>query len=287
MKDSKSDSCPACAVLLAGGRGTRFWPRSRTRLPKQLLEVRRAGDHAASDGRTRRPLFAAKNFCVVTNAEQAARVRRELPFLSAGQIFSEPIGRNTAAAVHLAHAHGDALMAVLRRTITSSKPRDTGGLPRGARARAASRQPRWFMGVPPAHPETGFSYIERAGSAGRLRRLPRLRGAAFCGKAFTRRRAWLCRRSRRYFWNAGMFFWRVSTFLDDLKKFLAATHAALMALGTNTERGGHAPTLARTYRRGSRITSPMTPSWSRRRAARATASSVLPGGSGLERHGWA
>ncbi|MGA7639355.1 MAG: sugar phosphate nucleotidyltransferase, partial [Candidatus Acidiferrales bacterium] len=115
---STREKIPACAVLLAGGRGTRFWPRSRTRTPKQLLNI--TGDETMLRQTVSRlaPLFAPRNFWAVTNVEQALAVRRELRGIPASHILAEPVGRNTAAAIglaaiHLAHDHGDALMAVL------------------------------------------------------------------------------------------------------------------------------------------------------------------------------
>jgi mannose-1-phosphate guanylyltransferase len=253
MKDAKSDSLPACAVLLAGGRGTRFWPRSRTRLPKQLLNIVGRETMLHQTVKRVRPLFAAKSFCVVTNEEQAARVRRELPFLSAGQILSEPVGRNTAAAiglaaVHLAHAHGDALMAVLPADHYIANAARYRRIVRAALALARHPGNLVVIGIPPTHPETGFGYIERAGSAGRPGGFPAYAVRRFAEKPLLGvARGYV--RSRRYFWNAGMFFWRVSTFLDDLKKFLPATHAALMALRETIGTRRYASTLARTYRR--------------------------------------
>src|SRR5271156_710275 len=106
------------AVVLAGGRGTRFWPRSRTRTPKQLLNI--AGNETMLRETVARlePIVPLRNFWVVTNAEQSAAARRELRGVPSSQILAEPLGRNTAAAIglaaiHLARVNGDALMAVL------------------------------------------------------------------------------------------------------------------------------------------------------------------------------
>src|SRR5579864_9283505 len=109
---------PACAVLLAGGRGTRFWPRSRMRTPKQLLDIVGQGTMLYATAARLTPLIPLQNIWAVTNVEQAGPVRRELPDVPASQILAEPVGRNTAAAIglaaiHLVHRHGDALMAVL------------------------------------------------------------------------------------------------------------------------------------------------------------------------------
>src|SRR5471030_2514313 len=92
------------AVILAGGRGTRFWPRSRTRTPKQLLNI--VGNDTMLEQTAARltPLFPASRQWVVTNSEQAGEVRRQLPRVPASHILAEPIGRNTAAAIGLAAA---------------------------------------------------------------------------------------------------------------------------------------------------------------------------------------
>src|SRR5207247_10451012 len=107
------------AVVLAGGRGTRFWPRSRTRTPKQLLNI--VGKKTMLEQTVARltPLIPAEHIWTVTNAEQAAEVRRQMPPRFRRRILTEPIGRNTAAAIALAATHGrraqggDALLADL------------------------------------------------------------------------------------------------------------------------------------------------------------------------------
>src|ERR1700739_403987 len=74
----KRSTLPACAVLLAGGRGTRFWPRSRMRTPKQLLNIAGHDTMLRATMRRLQPVLALKNFWAVTNVEQAAGVRREM-----------------------------------------------------------------------------------------------------------------------------------------------------------------------------------------------------------------
>src|SRR6266478_8507390 len=93
------------AVILAGGRGTRFCPRSRTRTPKQLLNI--VGHDTMLEQTAARlgSLFPASRQWVVTNSEQAAAVQQQLPSVPRSHILAEPIGRNTAAAIGLAAAH--------------------------------------------------------------------------------------------------------------------------------------------------------------------------------------
>src|SRR4029077_17780948 len=86
----KKASLPACAVLLAGGRGTRFWPRSRMRTPKQLLDIAGQGTMLYATAARLARLIPLQNIWAVTNVEQAGALRRELPGVPAAQILAEP-----------------------------------------------------------------------------------------------------------------------------------------------------------------------------------------------------
>src|SRR5215472_13055614 len=111
----KKENPTRCAVILAGGRGTRFWPRSRKRTPKQLLDIVSEKTMLRETADRLLPLFPATRLWVVTNDQQAKGIRRELPRVPKTQILAEPVGRNTAAAIglaaiHFAKKYGDALM---------------------------------------------------------------------------------------------------------------------------------------------------------------------------------
>jgi mannose-1-phosphate guanylyltransferase len=231
-----SKKLPVYAVILAGGRGTRFWPRSRTRTPKQLLNI--VGDRTMLQQTAARlaPLFQPRDIWVVTNTDQQAEVRKQLPRVPGAQILAEPAGRNTAAAIglaaiHLARQSDDALMAALPADHYIAQAQRYRAIVRVALEKASQPGAMCVLGIPPTHPETGFGYIERANK-------PSARNAAsvpvYDVRRFTEKpklqvaRKYLA--SGRYYWNAGMFFWRVSTFLENLKKFLPKTHALLMEL---------------------------------------------------------
>src|ERR1700716_884901 len=93
------------AVILAGGRGTRFWPRSRARTPKQLLNIIGKQTMLEQTVARLRPLIPAESFGTVTNREQASEVRRQWPVGARKRVLTEPVGRNTAAAIALAALH--------------------------------------------------------------------------------------------------------------------------------------------------------------------------------------
>jgi mannose-1-phosphate guanylyltransferase len=250
---SNRERLPACAVLLAGGRGTRFWPRSRMRTPKQLLNI--TGDETMLRQTVSRlaPLFGLRNFWAVTNIEQASAVRRELRGIPASQILAEPVGRNTAAAIglaaiHLAYARGDALMAVLPSDSYVTNAAEYRRLVRAALDLARTPGHLVVLGIPPTRPETGYGYIEAGKASARAGGV-----AAYTVRRFTEKPALpVARRylsAGRYFWNAGMFFWRASTYLENLQRFLPATHAALSDLAKTIGTRKYAEALRRIYPR--------------------------------------
>src|SRR5580693_1832838 len=159
------------AVILAGGRGTRFWPRSRTRTPKQLLNIIGKTTMLEQTVARLQILVPAKNTWTVTNAEQAAALRKQLLAPARKRVLTEPVGRNTAAAIALAAIHvrhaarGDALMAVLPADHFIANPERYRITVRAALDVARRPGRMVVLGIPPTRPETGFGYIERMGDA--------------------------------------------------------------------------------------------------------------------------
>jgi len=250
---------PAHAVILAGGRGTRFWPRSRQRTPKQLLNI--VGQESMLQQTVARlaPVFPPSRIWIVTNSQQMASVRKQLPRLAPRNILAEPVGRNTAAAIGLAAAHllasassesPDALMAVLPSDHFIAHTAAYRRVLRAALRVAARPGALVVLGIPPARPETGYGYIER--DARSSRRGQRIGGqSVFPVRRFTEKpslsRARSYIRTGRYFWNAGMFFWRVSTLMENLQRHLPKTHSALLRLAETVDTPRYAATLRRIY----------------------------------------
>jgi mannose-1-phosphate guanylyltransferase len=220
------------AVILAGGRGTRFWPRSRMRTPKQLLNI--VGKTTMLQQTVERllPLIPPARIWSVTNAQQAAALRRQLPAAARKRVLTEPLGRNTAAAIALAAIHiraaakGDALMAVLPADHYIAQPERYRKIVSAALdvSRASGRMV--VLGIPPTRPETGFGYIERMNPSLSVGGFPVYPVCRFTEKPeLTLAKEYVA--SGMYQWNAGMFFWRVSTFLNALQQFLPKTFEAL------------------------------------------------------------
>jgi mannose-1-phosphate guanylyltransferase len=243
----------ACAVILAGGRGTRFWPRSRTRMPKQLLNIVGADTMLRQTAARLSPLFRSIHIWIVTNEDQAAEVRKQLPRVPKTHVLAEPAGRNTAAAIglaaiHLRHEYGDALMAVLPADHYIAHAAQYRNIVKAALRIAAQPGQMAVLGIPPTRPETGFGYIERGSSA-----QPAGKYISYSVRQFTEKPALEVARkyvsSGQYFWNAGMFFWRVSTFMNNLRRFVPKTFAALEELSATIGTPRYARALRAIYPR--------------------------------------
>jgi mannose-1-phosphate guanylyltransferase len=240
------------AVILAGGRGTRFWPRSRTRTPKQLLNIVGKGSMLQQTVARLAPLVPAQRIWTVTNAEQAAALRKQLPAAARKQVLTEPLGRNTAAAIALAAIHvrhaagGDALLAVLPADHFIAHAEKYREIVRAALEVAREPGRMVVLGIPPTRPETGFGYVERQGESITTQGAP-----VFAVRRFTEKPQLAVAQqyvaSGNFHWNAGMFFWRVAAFLDALKEFLPATHALLEELAQHIGKCSHEAKLKRIY----------------------------------------
>src|SRR5215475_1527151 len=163
------EKLPIHAVILAGGRGTRFWPRSRTRTPKQLLNIVGKQTMLEQTVARLRPLVSPDRIWSVTNHEQTTALKKQLPAAARKCVLTEPVGRNTAAAIALAAIHirhatkGDALMAVLPADHFIAQPEKYRSLVAAALNVACEHGRMVVLGIPPTRPETGFGYVERMG----------------------------------------------------------------------------------------------------------------------------
>jgi mannose-1-phosphate guanylyltransferase len=210
-------------IILAGGRGTRFWPLSRKRRAKQLLALDGKQTMIQQTVARLLPLAAAKNFRVITNDDLGAEIARQLPKLAKKQIVAEPVGRNTAPAIGLAaflllREDPAAILGLFPSDhVIADQRRYRETLERGI-ALAGAGDNIVVLGIRPSRPETGYGYIEAGApfdkEISQVRR--------FTEKPDSARAAEFLR-AGNYFWNSGMFLWRARTLADALIEHLPST----------------------------------------------------------------
>jgi len=225
-------------LILAGGRGTRFWPRSRRRHAKQVLAI--LGERSLIQSTVDRlePLIPPERLWILTNEHLREEIVRQLPAVPRRQILAEPAQRNTAPAIglaaHILHSlDPDAVMGVYPSDHVIARPRRYLQFARAAFS-AAEAGKIAVLGIAPRWAETGYGYIEfpRSLNPGSLEPAPVLR---FREKPDARTAARYVA-AGRFYWNAGMFFFRAGVLLDALRRYLPKTAALLDSLPRFTDR---------------------------------------------------
>ena len=247
MSDTLS-SPSVVAVVMAGGRGTRFWPRSRNARPKQFLAI--VGTETLLHQTVRRleGHTSPERIFVVTTEDLAEETRRMLPELPPENVIVEPEGRNTApclalALVEIERKFPDGVMAVLSADHwIGDRELFLEDLDTAVKHAAGERELVTF-GIRPTYPETGYGYIESEGQ-----------GPVFKVKAFREKPpvevALQYLESGRHFWNAGMFVWTLADFRAGLLRHAPEVLAPLDAW---MQAGADPTTLAAAYRQLPRV----------------------------------
>ncbi len=210
-------------VILAGGRGTRFWPLSRKRRAKQLLPLNSDRTMIQETVDRLSPLAAAEKFWIITNSDLRGPILQQLPALTPGQILAEPAARNTAPAIGLAaflleRIDPAAVLALFPSDhVIFDEPQFLANVSRAVEI-AASGPNIVVMGIQPTRPEIGYGYIEAGAPTSdgvlqvvRFTEKPDLEDA----KKFVA--------AGNFYWNSGMFVWGARTLADALREHLPNT----------------------------------------------------------------
>jgi mannose-1-phosphate guanylyltransferase len=220
MNSSDSNFYP---VILAGGRGTRFWPLSRKRRAKQLLALDGAESMVQQTVARLLPLASAESFWIVTNHDSRPEILRQLPILAPMQVIAEPAARNTAPAIGLAaflllQSDPRAVIGLFPSdNVIGSQENFRDDLRRGIEL-AATRGNVVVLGVSPTRPETGYGYIEVSPED----RSPCRAVNCFREKPDAERAAGFLK-AGNFYWNSGMFLWSAQTLVDALHEHLPKT----------------------------------------------------------------
>ena len=210
-------------VILAGGRGTRFWPLSRKKRAKQLLALDGKQTMIQQTVARLLPLAPAKRFWIITNEDLRPAIAKQLPKAPKEQILAEPVGRNTAPAIGLAaflllRENPAAVIGMFPSDhVIADEARYRDTLARAVQLAAAGDN-IVVLGIRPNRAETGYGYVE-AGSAFeadvlRVRRFTEKPDAAKAAEFVA---------AGNYFWNSGIFLWSARTLADALREHLPKT----------------------------------------------------------------
>ncbi|MCP4402009.1 MAG: mannose-1-phosphate guanylyltransferase [bacterium] len=215
-------------VIMAGGRGTRLWPQSRERAPKQLWEILEGASMLQATVKRVESIVPPEQVFILTLESISEQIALQLPQLPEKNIILEPVGRNTAPCVGLAALYintPDACMVVLP---SDHVILDKEGFLQAlhiAIEMAQAGENLVTFGIKPSGPETGFGYIQRA---------EQIRDQVYKVHQFTEKpdleTAKHFVESGEYYWNSGMFVWKVSTLMAMIEHYLPDLHQGLMKI---------------------------------------------------------
>lgn len=208
-------------LIMAGGKGERFWPRSRNALPKQFLSIDQSGDTLIQKTVNRiSPLVDIKDVFVITNEKYASIVKEQLKGIPSDNVISEPVGRNTAPAIGLSlevikRKYDDCVMIVLPSDHIILNEKQFILDMKSVVEFAKDNDALLTMGIKPTNPNTGYGYIQLG---------DRVTSSIYKVNSFKEKpsldiaKQYLA--SGDYAWNSGMFIWKLSSIEKAFKQYL-------------------------------------------------------------------
>jgi len=242
------------AVIMAGGVGARFWPRSREKSPKQILEIVGSGTMIQNVINRIDPIVQRDRILIVTNKAQKASIMKQVPFIPSQNIIVEPMGRNTAPCVGLASLFvnrfdPEAVMIVLPSDhIIQNVEEFLRILQLGVEV-AYSSGALITIGIQPTRPETGYGYIQVIDENDGTN--PYFDRGVYKVKTFAEKpdlpTAERFLKSGDFLWNSGMFVWRVDVILKEIQEHLPELYDGLMKIERSINTKDFKPVLATVY----------------------------------------
>lgn len=239
------------AVIMAGGGGTRLWPLSRHKRPKQLLKLIDNTSMFAMAVNRLRTILPVERILVVTVADQAAQLQKDVPEIPNENYLIEPIPRGTAsvvglAAIHLQKIAPNASMAVLT---ADHYIRNISLFHELLEAAWETAQDNWLvtLGIHPTFPSTGYGYIQHADTIGKYQTLAVHRVLKFKEKPdLATAKAMV--QSGDHDWNSGMFIWKVSSILAEFERQMPELYQGLTRIAASLGTAAEATTIEEIWR---------------------------------------
>lgn len=236
------------AVIMAGGVGSRFWPRSKKKTPKQLLNIFGTNTMIQETVKRLKGIVPEKNIFVITNKVQRDEIVRQLPEVPEENVIEEPFGRNTAACIGLASVIvkskcADAVTLILPADHIIRDTEDYHRTLKEAAEFADRSKGLVTIGIRPSRPETGYGYIQ----------MEENEAADHIHKVYTFAEkpnyatAVRFLESGDFYWNSGMFIWHVDAILSEIEKYMPDLHEGLDELKPSLNSPHFNETLADVY----------------------------------------
>lgn len=223
------------AVIMAGGSGTRFWPKSTKAHPKQFLNLFGKSSMIQDTVERLEGFISPENVMVVTNQDYVEIVKKQLPKTADNDVIGEVVARNTApcvaAAAALLHKKDpDSVMVILPADHKIENPAEFKKVLNAAVETAKNQESLVTIGIEPGHPETGYGYIRFDEN----RSFEMSGKSAYKVKNFTEKpdepTAQKFLESGDYLWNSGMFIWKTSVIIDAFKNYLPDVYSQMKVL---------------------------------------------------------
>ncbi|MEK7728697.1 MAG: mannose-1-phosphate guanylyltransferase [candidate division KSB1 bacterium] len=239
------------ALIMAGGSGTRFWPKSRESHPKQLLQIVGEGTMLQNTVRRLNPLISAERIFIVCKESQREALLAQVPQLPAQNIIVEPWGKNTApciglAALFMRKRFGDEVMVVLPADHLIGPAENFRAILATSGRIASERKVLITIGIPPTFPATGYGYIQRSNEVLGEGTLQAQKVKAFAEKP-NLETAQRFLASGDFLWNSGMFVWRVSTIMEQFEEHLPQLSDGLREIDQALGQAHEHETIGRVY----------------------------------------